>query len=127
MQRKFTILILVSAILISINHVFAAVAVNRETPVRVIEIKDLGLSEADETKTLIEIRWEINPAIHANHSAFNVTLDITYADGANLIFDEQAESSARFIRIEIPSLHVFRGKKSAIVKEIKAFVSKESK
>ncbi len=125
MQRKAAILIL--TILFGINQTFATVAVNCEIPVRVIEVKDLGLSEADETKSVIEVRWEVNPAIHSNYSGFNVTLEITYADGAILIFDEKAESSARFIRIEIPSLHIFRGKKPATVKEIKAFVTKESK
>ena len=117
--------IAILTILLTINLVFAAIAQSSETPVQVTEIKDLGLSEADETKTVFEIHWQVNPAIHPNHSNFNVTLEIIYADGASLIFDEQAEYFARLRRIEVPTLHTFRGKKSAIIKEVRAFVTKE--
>ena len=41
------------------------------------------------------------------------------------LIDEQAEKQARSTQIEVPTLHIYRGKKPAIIKQIKAFVTTE--
>lgn len=117
MIRKARCLVLVLTFFLSINQVIA------NTPVEVTDVKEIGLSDSDETKSVIEIKWKVNPTLQPNHSEFNVTLEVIYADGAVLIFDEQAESEARSAKIEVPALHIYRGKKPAIIKEIKAFVT----
>jgi hypothetical protein len=119
MRRKATFLNLILMVFLAINHAIA------NTPVEVTEIKNLGISDADETKCVIEIQWKINPALHPNHSVFNITLEIIYADEAILIFDEQAANSSRSAQIEVPALHLFRGGKPAIIKEIKGFITTE--
>lgn len=119
MFRKMRFLILVLMIFLAVNQLFANV------PVEVTDVKEVGLSDSDETKSVIEVKWKVNPGLQPNHSVFNVMLEVTYADGAILIFDEQAEKEARSAQIEVPSLHIYRGKKAAIIKEIKAFVTAE--
>ena len=117
MKRKMRFLVLI--LFLTINPMFA------NTPVEVTQIKEIGLSDSDETKSVIEIKWKVNPSLQANHSDFNVTVEITYADGAILIFDGKAENDAFSTQIEVPSLHIYRGKKAAIIKQIKAFVTTE--
>ena len=119
MRRKIRFLVLVLMIFLAANQAIA------NTPVEVTDVKEIGLSDSDETKSVIEIKWKVNPSLQPSHSVFNVTLEVTYADGAVLIFDEQAEKEARSAQIEVPSLHIYRGKKAAIIKEIKAFVTAE--
>lgn len=119
MFRKIKLLILVLMFFLTVGQVFANV------PVEVTDVKEIGLSDSDETKSVIEIKWKVNPSLQPNHSVFNVTLEVIYADGAVLIFDEQAEKEARSAQIEVPALHIYRGKKAAIIKEVKAFVTAE--
>ena len=95
------------------------------TPVEVTEAKEIGLSDSDETKSVIEIQWRVDPRFQSNHSNFNVTLEIRYADGAVLIIDEQAENSSSWSQIEVPTVHLVRGKLTASIKQIKAFVTTE--
>lgn len=95
------------------------------TPVEVIEVKNLGISDSDETKSVIEVRWQTNPTLHPNHSNFNVSLEITYANGMILIVDEQANTEARSVRFEVPTVNLWRGKSPAYIKQMKAFVTTE--
>lgn len=119
MRRELRVLSLVLMIFLAFSRVFANV------PVEVTGVKEIGLSDSDETKSVIEIKWKVNPSLQPNHSVFNVTLEVVYADGAVLIFDEQAEKEARSAQIQVPALHIYRGKKAAIIKEVKAFVTAE--
>ena len=95
----------------------------KDKAIEVIEVKEIGLSDSDETKSVIEVKWCVNQELQPNASNFNVTLEVTYADGAILIFDQQVLSPARSSQLEVPALHKFRGKKSAIIKQIKAFIT----
>lgn len=119
MDRKMRFLVLVLMFFSVANQAIAS------TPVEVTDVKEIGLSDSDETKSVIEIKWRVNSTLQANHSDFNVTLEVIYADGAVLLFDEQAEKNARSAQIQVPTLHIYRGKKAAIIKQIKAFVTTE--
>ncbi len=95
------------------------------TPVEVTKAQEIGLSDSDETKSVIEIQWRVDSRLQSNHSNFNITLEIRYADRAVLIIDEQAESSSSSSQIEVPTVHLVRGKSAAFIKQIKAFVTTE--
>ena len=125
MKRTAKILVLVLTMFLTINPGLAKADKCRQTPVEVTEVKELGLSDSDETKSVIEIKWCVNSALQPTHSAFNVTVEVTYADGAILLFDEQVPGRARSTRVEVPALHIYRGRKPAIIREIKAFVTAE--
>lgn len=126
MKRQAMMLSLILIMCSALNQVFALDKC-ANTPIEVTQIKEIGLSDSDETKSVIEVQWCVRSTLQPNHSNFNVTVEVIYADGAILIFDEQAENSARSAQIEVPTLHTFRGKKPAIIKEIKAFVVSDVK
>lgn len=123
MKRKVKIIVLVLMIFLMISQ---AIANDCKTQsVEVTEVKEIGLSDSDETKSVIEVKWCVNQELQTKQNTFNVTVEIIYADGAKLIFDEQSEKQARSTQIEVPTLHIYRGKKPAIIKQIKAFVTTE--
>lgn len=123
MRIQIRFLVLVLVMFLTINQGFAKSNECSETPIEVIHVKEMGLSDSDDTKSVIEVKWCVNSTLQPNHSDFNVTLEVTYADRAILLFDEQAEYQARSALIEVPTLHIYRGKKPAIIKQIKAFVT----
>ena len=123
MRRKERFVVLVLMLFVTINQAFASNY--KDVPVEVKEVKEVGLSDSDETKAVIEIQWSVKSALQPNHAVFNVTLEVIYADGAILLFDQQAQNQVRSTRIEVPALHIYRGKKPAIIKQIKAFVTTE--
>ena len=43
-----------------------------DIPVEVIEVKDLGLSDRDESKSLIEVSWQIDPLKQEKIASFNL-------------------------------------------------------
>jgi hypothetical protein len=121
--RQISILILLTAC--AATQIFAGQFDCCLTPVEVIEVKNLGISDSDETKSVIEIRWKINPTLHPNHSDFNVSLEVIYANGMILIIDEQVGKTERSAQIEVPSVNLMRGKAPAFIKQMKAFVITE--
>ena len=125
MKKTNQILTLVLLLALAVTQSLAKSSVCCSAPVEVTEIKNLGISDSDETKSVIEIQWKINPTLHPNHSEFNVSLEIVYADGTVLIVDEQVENTARSAIIEVPTVHLRRGKSPAYIKQIKAFVTTE--
>ena len=125
MKRKVEILGLVLMMFLAINQIIAKTDDCKNSPVEVTQVKEIGLSDSDETKSVIEIKWCVNQTLHPNQSAFNVTVEVIYADGAILIFDEQSKNQVRSTQIEVPTLHIYRGKKPAIIKQIRAFVTAE--
>jgi hypothetical protein len=121
--KQITTLVLLTAL--AATQIFANRLIDCMTPVEVTEIKNLGISDSDETKSVIEIKWQINPTLHPNHSQFNVSLEIIYANGMVLIVDEQSENSTRSVQIEVPTVNLRRGKSPAFIRQIKAFVTTE--
>jgi hypothetical protein len=125
MKRAKQISILVLLTALAATQLFAHRLTDCIAPVEVTEIKNLGISDADETKSVIEIKWQLNPALHSNHSDFNVSLEITYANGMILLVDERSENTTRSTQIEVPTVNLRRGQSPAFIKQIKAFVTTE--
>lgn len=125
MKRKAEILGLVLMMFLAVNQIIAKTDDCQKQAVEVTQVKEIGLSDSDETKSVIEVKWCVNQAIQPAHSGFNVTVEVIYADGAILIFDEQSKNQVRSTQIEVPTLHIYRGKKPAIIKQIRAFVTAE--
>lgn len=121
--KQISTLVLLTAL--AATQIFANRLTDCLTPVEVTEIKNLGISDSDETKSVIEIKWQINPTLYPNHSDFNVSLEVIYANGMVLIVDEQSENSTRSVQIEVPTVNLRRGKSPAFIKQTKAFVTTE--
>ena len=108
------------------NEIYAKTAINQDTPVEVIEIKEVGVFDNDETKSVIEIRWRINPALTANVRSFKILLSVIYADGTTNIVTRYADQESVTAQIEVPSVSFSTRNAPAFIKNLKAVVIAES-
>jgi hypothetical protein len=92
-------------------------------PVEVVRIKDLGLSDRDESKSLIEVVWRAGLVQKDKISAFNLVLSVTYADGTRIVEKRKFEKEVFSARLEVPSVKSLGGRNSAFIKKIEARVS----
>lgn len=90
--------------------------------IEAVQITDLGISERDDTKSVIEVRWLVNPAAQANVIFFNLTLSIIYADGTTATIKKQIDASFIAIRVEVPSVKLSSGRPPAFIKRMNAVV-----
>lgn len=121
MRRIFIFLSLIG-LLFGIAQTAAAAGAGLEIPVSVVEVKDLGLSDRDESKSVIEVRWSANPIQKEKILSYNLTLSITYADGTTVSTRHKIEPGARSARIEVPSVKPFGGRATAFITKIDARV-----
>ncbi len=122
-MRKIVICLNLIGLFLTINQTAANANNFLDFPVRVIEVKDLGLSDRDESKSVIEIRWQINPSEQAKISSFKLILSATYADGTTITEKQNVEKHKVSVRVEIPSSKTSRGRPSAFIKNLKAEVT----
>ncbi len=126
-MNKNTLIILSQVVLfLAVTAAANQVSVRAETkpdaPVEVVEIKEVGISGADETKSVIEIRWRLNPALNAGVSSFKLLLSVTYADGTTLILTHNADAESVLAQVEVPSAKISKRSPPAFIKQLKATV-----
>ena len=92
-------------------------------PVEVLEVKDLGISANDDSKSIIEVRWRVNPTLVANVATFNLVLSITYADGTTTNIKRQTDGKSLSMRVEVSSVNISKGKSAAFIKKMNATVT----
>ena len=123
MRKTFIFLNLIGLLLIA-NPVSAVAKTDFEIPVEVLEVKDLGLSDRDESKSLIEVRWRVGNSIQREKIAsFRLILSVTYADGTTVTERQKFDKTIFSARVEIPSVKPFGGRSSAFIKKMEARVS----
>ncbi len=122
-MRKTFIFLNLIGLLLSVTQSSAAAKADFEIQVEVVEVKDLGLSDRDESKSLIEVRWRIDEAKKDKIAAFNLILSVTYADGTTVTEKRKFEKSVFSARVEVPSVKPFGGRSSAFIKRMEARVS----
>ncbi len=122
-MRKTFIFLNLIGLLLTINQISADAKANFEVPVEVVEVKDLGLSDRDESKSLIEVSWRVDDAQKDKIAAFNLILSVTYADGTTITEKQKFEKTVFSARIEVPSVKTFGGRPTAFIKKTEARVS----
>ena len=121
-MRKTFIFLNLIGLLLSVNQISADAKTDFEFPVEVVEIKDLGLSDRDESKSLIEVRWRVGEAQKDRIVAFNLFLYVTYADGTTVTEKRKFEKTVFSARVEVSSVKPFGGRNSAFIKKMEARV-----
>jgi hypothetical protein len=121
-MRKIFIFLSLIGLLLSMDQKSAAAKEFFDIPVSIVEVKDLGLSDRDESKSVIEVRWNANPIQKEKIVSFNLTLSITYADGTTVSAKRKIEKNALSARVEVPSVKTFGGRATAFIKKIDARV-----
>lgn len=122
-MRKISIFLSLIGLLLTINQTLAVAKTTFDVPVEVTEVKDLGLSDRDELKSVIEVRWRVGFLDPENIASFNLVLSATYADGTIIVEKRKIERNALSARIEIPSVTTFGGRPAAFIKRLNAKVT----
>lgn len=122
-MRKIYIFLSLIGLLLTINQTSAVANTIFDVPVEVTEVKDLGLSDRDELKSVIEVCWRVGSLETENIAAFNLVLSAIYADGTTIVEKRKIEKNALSARIEIPSVTTFGGRPAAFIKRLNARVS----
>lgn len=120
MRSTLKILSLITLVLAFANQ---AVINAADAPVEVLELKDLGISANDDSKSIIEVRWRVNPALVANVTSFNLVLSVTYADGTTINIKRQTKEKSLSMRVEVPSVNISKGRLPASIKKMNAIVT----
>lgn len=121
MRRIFIFLNLI-ALFLTINQTPANAKTATDVLVEVVEVKDLGLSDRDESKSIIEVRWSVNSVQKEKIVSFNLVLSVVYADGTAINEKRKVEGTALSARVEVSSVKTFSGRPSAFIKKIDARV-----
>lgn len=122
MRSTLKILSLIILVLAFANQAIINAVETADSPVEVLEVKDLGISANDDSKSIIEVRWRVNPTLVANVASFNLVLSVTYADGTTTTIKRQTDGKSLSMRVEVSSVNISKGKPAAFIKKMNAVV-----
>jgi hypothetical protein len=119
---KFTLSILLMLICSTLETTAQRMFIQSGTPVKIVDVKNIGISAANQTKSIIEIRWQADFAPNKTVKSFEIKLEVIYTDGAVITAQSSANATARSGRVEVPTTHLSPGQTPAIIKSMKASV-----
>jgi hypothetical protein len=122
-MRNLLVVLNLIGLFITLNQTPANANTAMEIPVEVTEVRDVGLSDRDELKSLIEVSWRIDPQQQAKIASFNLLLSITYADGTAITERRTVDKSALSVKVEVPSVKTIGRRPPAFIKNINAKVT----
>lgn len=122
-MRKLLIALNLIGLFLTVNQIPANANVLVDIPVEVTEVKDLGLSDRDELKSLIEVSWRIDEMQQEKIASFNLLLSVTYADGTLVTERRRVEKHLSSIKIEVPSVKTIGRRPPAFIKIMNAKVT----
>jgi hypothetical protein len=91
--------------------------------VELTEVKNVGLSASNQSKSVIQALWSVNAQTGTNIKSFELNLEVIYADGAVEKFRSTAQGSERRTRFEVPTLHLSPGRPGAELKSFKTSIT----
>jgi hypothetical protein len=91
--------------------------------VEITEVKNLGLSASNDAKSILQVLWSVNAQSGLLIKSFDLSLEITYADGAVERLKGQAIGTDRKARFEVPTLHLSAGRHGAELRNYKANIA----
>lgn len=122
MRKALILLNLIALLFTAGNESANAQRKDLEVPAEVTEVRNVGLSARDESKSIIEVHWRIGQAQREKAAHFNLILFVTYADGTAISEKRKILNTALTARLEVPSVKTF-GRSSAFIKKMKATVT----
>jgi len=90
------------------------------TSVEIVEVKNLGVSAANESLSIIQVKWK---AQTGSAKTFEVKLEVRYADGASDKAATTSDDPKRAARFEFPTLHFSSGKPGAEMKSYQVSIT----
>ena len=124
MRRVKALLILLVLLICSLVICGAKRTITPFAPqIEITDVRKVGVSAADAAKTVIEVRWQANVAQGASVKSFEITLEVTYEDGATATARSSVAGTARSGRAEVSTTHFLPGRAPAEIKSIRASVT----
>jgi hypothetical protein len=91
--------------------------------IEITEIKNVGVSAARETHSIIQVSWTAQTTSDSRIVSFELQLEVTYADGKVEPLQAKAGGSARSTRFEVPTLHRGAGRPAAEMRSFKVSIT----
>ena len=91
--------------------------------IEITEIRNVGVSAATETHSIIQVSWTARGTPELKQVSFEVYLEAIYADGFLEKGQVKAAGSARTVRFEVPTVHRFRDQPAAEIKSFKVSIT----
>jgi hypothetical protein len=91
--------------------------------VEITEVKNVGISAGNDTKSIIQVGWSVNAQPNLSIKSLDLVLEVTYADGVIEKFRSTANGITRQARFEVPTLHVSIGRPGAELRSFKANIT----
>jgi hypothetical protein len=122
-MRKLLVAMNLIGLFLTVNQMPVKANASLDIPVEVTEVRDLGLSDRDELKSLIKVSWRIDPDQQEKIAAFNLLLSVTYADGTSITEKRTVDNHALSVKVETPSVKTIGRQPPAFIKKMSAKVT----
>lgn len=101
---------------------FAAQGWTVPAAIEIVEVKMVGVSAAEESKSIIQVKWRAESQVGAEVKTFDVAIEVSYADGATERRRTTTGAAARSTRFEVPTLHFSQGRPASELRSFNASV-----
>ena len=101
----------------------AAQSAGGPSSIEIVEVKNVGISAANDAKSVIQVKWAAKLPPGSNVKSFDVSLEVQYADRTKEKIKNTVNGSASSARFEVPTLHVSPGRPAAELRTFEASVT----
>lgn len=112
-----------AAALLAVALCLAARAASLTPTVEIAEVKVAGVAASDESKSVIQVQWRVNPPPGVSVKSFEVAIEITYANGGTERLKTSVNGAARTARFEVVTARPVAGQAPAALKSFRASVT----
>jgi hypothetical protein len=118
-------LILIAGLIISFHIAPPAAAQSEGGPSRIeiVEVRNLGISAANDAKSVIQVEWAARLPPEATVKSFDVSLEVRYADRTSEKIKSTVSASTASARFEVPTIHLSPGRPGAEMRSFEASVT----
>ena len=101
----------------------AAQSADGSSSIDIVEVKNVGISAANDAKSVIQVKWTAKPPPGSDVKSFDVSLEVKYADRTKEKIKYTVNGSADSARFEVPTLHLSPGRPAAELRSFEATVT----
>ena len=101
----------------------AAQSASSSASIDIVEVKNVGLSAANDSKSVIQVKWAAKLPPGTSVKSFDVSLEVQYADKTKERIKNTVSGTAVSARFEVPTLHVTPGRPAAELRSFEATVT----
>lgn len=120
---KLILRVMILLAVVALAAADAAQSAGGSSRIDIVEVKNLGISAANDSKSVIQMKWEAKLPPGSNVKSFDVSLEVQYADRTKEKIRDTVNGSASSARFEVPTLHVSPGRPAAEFRTFEASVT----